>query len=142
MRKLSGMKSAVFLYGVFVLLLVGMILVAAVYTTHISTIIRPDGEVSDSSWPQQYAESFSKYISVENNVPKISANGMSSLDRNQLWVQILDEQGAQIAQHHKPTDIPNEYAISAPLESAASSRMNEYTVSIISFAKNGRKLRV
>lgn len=138
MRKTSGMKSVVFLYVFFAVLLAGAILAAAIYTTHISTIVRPDGEVSRSSWPQQYAESFDRYISVENDIPAISVDGISSLDRNQLWVQILDGKGNQVTEHNRPDNIPTEYSLSELLDLAASGSLDAYTVSVISFADGGQ----
>jgi len=138
MRRASGMKSVIFLYVVFALLLVGTVLVAAIYVTHIITIVRPNGEVSRSDWPQQYAESFDRYISVEDGIPEINADGLSSLERNGLWVQILDGQCSQVTEHNKPSEIPARYSLSELLEMAASGRLNEYTVTVISFMDNGQ----
>lgn len=127
MRNKAGIKSVIFLYAIFALFLVGAVLGLAVYITHISTIVRPDGQPSPGSWPQQYAESFD-HITIENGMPMVSDDGQASLTRNDLWMQILDENGMEIIAYNKPADIPNEYTLSELLNIATDNRFSGYTV--------------
>lgn len=112
----------------FVFLFALVIISAATYITYITTIVRPDGQESSGDWPRQYAESFEGYITLDNGIPEISREGQESLARNELWLQVLDENGIEITQHNKPSEIPDRYTFSNLLDLANSNRLNDYAV--------------
>lgn len=137
MRSKSGIKSVVFLYIVLALLLAAAILFGAVYTTYITTVVRHDGEEVNSEWPLQYAESFEQHISIENGMPQVSEAGRISLEKFNLWVQILDDSGSQVAEYYKPDEIPSDYFLSELLEIADKNNYNDYTVFVIPTVLDG-----
>jgi len=137
MRSVSGVKSVAFLYIVLAFLLVAAILSGAVYTTYITTVYRHDGEEVNSEWPLQYAESFEQYISMEDGIPQVSEAGRVSLEKFNLWVQVLDDNGSQVAEYYKPAEISKDYSLSELLEIADKNSYDGYTVFIIPTVLDG-----
>ncbi|WP_086348997.1 sensor histidine kinase [Candidatus Enterococcus clewellii] len=140
MHKISGFKSVIFIYTISIILLIAATLSIAWYVTHLTTIVRPDGQSSTSNWPQQYTESFIDNITVEKGIPVISEQGRASLRRNQLWIQLLDSEGNQIIQYDKPTDAMDSYSFSELLTVQKTNRVAEHTAFIMPMTVDGDDL--
>lgn len=53
-----------------------------------------------------YVRKFEHYINVdENNNLIVNEDGRKSLDKNRLWIQILDEDGKEVYSYKKPEDV-------------------------------------
>ena len=137
MRSISGIKSVVFLYVILALLLAAALFFGALYTTYITTVDRYDGEAVNSEWPLQYAESFGQHIFIKDGIPQVSEAGRTALEKFNLWVQVLDDNGSQAAEYHKPAEIPKDYSLSELLEIADKNSYDGYTVFIIPTVLDG-----
>lgn len=140
MGKISGLKSVIFIYVIFTVLFIGAIFSAALYMTQITTIIRPDGQVANSSWPLQYAESFADNITIEEGTPTISKQGLSSLKRNQLWIQIIDADGQQVVQSDKPLEVRDSYSSNELLTLSENKQSHDHTVFVMPMTADGQEI--
>ena len=73
--------------------------------------------------PEQVTKNFSLWIQYENGSVSVSRIGLSQLNNNGLWVQILDEYGEEVFSRNKPPDIPTRYL---PSELIVINRNNEH----------------
>ena len=58
---------------------------------------------------EDYTRNFSKYIAGNKETVYIDNDGKSSLDNNNIWIQILDEQSSEIYSYKKPNSIKKSY---------------------------------
>ncbi|WP_010299488.1 HAMP domain-containing sensor histidine kinase [Clostridium senegalense] len=60
--------------------------------------------------PESFTRVFGDNIELTNDEIIIRDEGKKSLDENNLWVQVLDENGKEIINYKKPKEVQNEYA--------------------------------
>lgn len=61
---------------------------------------------------EKYARSFTNYIQIDdNNEFSLSKEGEEQLSKQNAWLQILDDNGSEIAAFHKPEHISTHYNI-------------------------------
>ncbi|MBZ9606564.1 HAMP domain-containing histidine kinase [Clostridium estertheticum] len=58
---------------------------------------------------EDYTRNFSEYIVGNKETVYIDNDGKSSLDNNNIWIQILDEQSSEIYSYKKPDSIKKSY---------------------------------
>ncbi|MBW9146490.1 HAMP domain-containing histidine kinase [Clostridium sp. CM027] len=58
---------------------------------------------------EDYTRNFSEYIVGNKETVYIDNDGKSSLDNNNIWIQILDEQSSEIYSYKKPNSIKKSY---------------------------------
>lgn len=131
MRKRYGIKTVFFLYGAFALLLAGILFGAALYSTHLLTISLPDGKEVSSDWPRQYAENLKEQIQYENGGPLIDEAALPYLQKNNIWVQFLDNGGHQVSAYALPPEIPSSYTFEALFKLAEYNQLEGYTAVFI-----------
>lgn len=66
-------------------------------------------EKVESLEAEDYTRNFSKYIVGDKETPYIDKEGKDSLDNNNIWIQILDEQSKEIYHYKKPEGIKDRY---------------------------------
>lgn len=59
--------------------------------------------------PDLITRSFGKEITLSDSGMTITGQGKDILDRNQAWIQILDENGRQVYGYHVPKDAKSKY---------------------------------
>ncbi len=58
---------------------------------------------------ENYTRDFSKYIMVSKEAVNIDKDGKSSLENNNMWIQILDEQSKEVYSYRKPKGAKESY---------------------------------
>lgn len=94
---------------------------------YIFSIPEPEG-VSLAKWPQDFANSFSVWITYENGKLTVEDAGLKRLDEYDLWIQFIDESGEEIFAHNRPANCPTKYTASELMELSSSEYENGYTV--------------
>lgn len=92
-----------------IVLLFGIVLTIWFCMFYTSTTHMPNGKIISTHWPKEFTLQFSKYLSVDEDIPNVTDSGKKLLDQNALWLQILDESGNEVSQYEKPDAIPKSY---------------------------------
>lgn len=58
---------------------------------------------------ESYVRNFSNYINVENDEISISKDGQESLQKQNLWIQVLDENSQEVSSYLKPQNVQTRY---------------------------------
>lgn len=91
------------------ILLIGLLVAGIFGFVYSCTARTQDGKIISSIWPRNFTIAFSQYISRDGDTVVISDTGKEALEENGLWIQVLDEAGAEVLNYKKPSDIPNAY---------------------------------
>lgn len=67
-------------------------------------------DVITTNYPPNLALSFESYIEEDEGNISIQDNGQELLKENGAWIQILDKNGNELYEFHKPTDAPSHYS--------------------------------
>lgn len=59
--------------------------------------------------PEEFTRSFGQNISFKDGRIVINEDGKASLDKNELWIQILDEDGKEVINYRKPKQVQEKY---------------------------------
>lgn len=87
-------------------LLLGIFLFTFWYSIVVETNI-PKNETS--RFPEQFTLEFEKYITINDGKPVIHHEGEAELKTYDAWLQILDENGNEIAKWFKPEEVHDHY---------------------------------
>ncbi len=90
-------------------LLLGVLLTVAFTFFYSSTTRSHDGRIIYSNWPRDFTLDFSRYIVSDGGQPQVSPEGIAQLCENGLWLQLLDESGAELLSFSKPASAPAGY---------------------------------
>lgn len=112
----SGYKSIFHTYRVFLIILCIMIFTAIGFIFRVFTIQRPDGRSDLSNWPINFTQSFSEQIMFDEDGPFITQTGLEALQKNNLWIQIIDQNGNEVLSCRKPEEVLENYTSSQLLE--------------------------
>lgn len=114
--KKSSYKSIFHIYFVFLIILCIMIFIGIGFIIRVFTIQRPDGHADLSNWPVNFTQSFSKEIVFDQERPVITETGLEALQRNNLWLQIIDHEGNEVLSSRKPKELLEHYTPAQLLE--------------------------
>jgi len=92
-----------------VVLIVGIILTVAFTVFYTTTVRTPSGEIINSNWPKEFTRDYSQYIDMSDGIPTISDTGKILLEKNGLWIQILDATGRDVCNYDKPSIVSDTY---------------------------------
>lgn len=108
--KRSGYKSVFHIYLISFILLIGMLVAGIGMVLFTITIQKPGGQAGLSNWPIHFTEDFSEYIVFSDNTPRIKQSGLEQLQKNNLWIQIIDTNGNEIQSYNKPQEVLSHYS--------------------------------
>lgn len=108
--KKSGYKSVFHIYLIFFALLIGMIIAAIGMVLYAYTIQKPDGSFALSDWPEDFTRDFSKYIAFDENAPQVTPDGILELKKNNLWLQIINEECDEVYNYNLPQGYLKHYS--------------------------------
>ncbi len=141
--KKSAYKSIFHLYTMFFLVFLLTVLVCiggVFYFINIGTS-KEHNNIIWSNWPIHFTEDFSKQIVFKDGKPEIKAEGIYELKRNNLWIQIIDENGDEITYYNKQAETPKHYT---PIEILnfykTENSSSKYTVFAKGIEGSGRKI--
>ncbi|MGE5633551.1 MAG: hypothetical protein ACM3TR_21020 [Caulobacteraceae bacterium] len=103
---------------------------------YVFTIQKPDGSTGLSNWPIVFTRNFSKQIVFTGDKPQVKQSGLEELRANDLWLQIVDEDGAEVLSYRTPQGISNHYTPSELLSLYQTGSNGNFTV-FIGNIKNG-----
>lgn len=109
MRK-SGYRTALHIYLIFLLVIVGTIITAIGLFSLLITVQKPDGSAARSDWPNIFTEEFREQIVFMDNKPRIKQSGIELLQENGVGVQLLDPLGYEVFSYRKPEQAPDYYS--------------------------------
>jgi len=135
MRK-SSYKSIIALYVIMSAVFLATALVGIGLLFSVITVADPNDNNVLSDWPLQFTRDFASNITVENNLPFISDDGIKELDRNNLWIQIIDANGNEIYSHNTTSAQQIHYAPIEFLELYQGEDNTELTVCVGSVEYN------
>ncbi|HYF83383.1 MAG TPA: HAMP domain-containing sensor histidine kinase [Clostridia bacterium] len=107
--KRSGYKSVFHIYLIFFILLIGMIAAGIGMLFYVFTIQKPDGQSDLSNWPKVFTQDFSEQIVFAGNKPQVKQSGLEELKKNNLWLQVIDEDGVEVLSYRTPQKALNHY---------------------------------
>ena len=96
------LHMAVFLSALFAILVVSAICMFY----YVFGIPDPEG-ISIASFPHFFTENFSFWIEEEDGKISVNDTGIERLEQYGLWIQIMDESGAEVYSYNKPAKTPN-----------------------------------
>ncbi|MCT4781681.1 MULTISPECIES: sensor histidine kinase [Exiguobacterium] len=67
----------------------------------------------ESNSGETFTRTFNQYMTLENGSPVVSEAGLEALERNNAWLQVLDESGNVVTDAFAPETVPDAYT---PLE--------------------------
>ena len=115
----SVIKPAIQVYAVFLIILLVVAAVGLGSLLYAVVIQKPDGAYTNSGWPNTFTEQFARHIVAADAAPRLTREGIDLLRENDLWFQLLDENGCSILAYGsgegmKPVYSPSElFRISA-----------------------------
>ena len=121
--KKSGYRSALHIYLIFFLSLLGTVLVAAGLFFLMINVKRPDESRVRSDWPKNFTLNFKDQIIFPDGRPQMTQTGMELLEKNQVGLQLLDVHGNEQYSFHKPDNVPEVYEITELLHISESGRL-------------------
>lgn len=123
-KKRFNLFSRTVLFLTALILIIALTAIGLFY--YIFSIPEPEG-LSLAKWPQDFANSFSVWITYENGNLTVEDFGLKRLDEYGLWIQFIDESGEEIFAHNKPDNYPTKYTASELMKLSASEYENGYT---------------
>jgi Signal transduction histidine kinase len=114
--KQSGYKSVLHIYVICLILLMGTLVAGFITLLYNITIKKPDGRIGLSKWPIDFTEDFSAYIAFAEDIPIVKQSGLTLLQENHLWLQIIDTNGDEIQSFQRPNQFPMHYSPSDLLD--------------------------
>lgn len=105
--KLTGRYMASVVLIVVIVIFMNVLLLAGLYTYKSMNSHNPlrNKEIS----AETLTRSFSEEIVISESEVAITGSGKKTLDRNQAWIQILDETGRQVYGYHVPEEARTNY---------------------------------
>jgi len=98
--KKSSYKSIIMLYVIMSVVFLAIILVGIGLLSRVITSTDPNGNSVLSNWPLRFTRDFAGHIVAEDNLPSVSNDGITELDNNNLWIQIIDANGKEVYSHN------------------------------------------
>jgi len=108
--KKSSYKSVIMLYVVMSVVFLAIILVGTGLLFSVITVTAPNGSRVFSNWPLQFTREFAGHIVVGDHLPVVSDDGIKKLNHNDLWIQIIDEDGDEVYSHNTTSAQQTHYA--------------------------------
>jgi signal transduction histidine kinase len=65
--------------------------------------------ITDPADPKYFAQTVSQYLVEDDEKIRISEKGAEHLDETGAWMQILNNEGKEIYNYHKPENVPDSY---------------------------------
>ena len=59
--------------------------------------------------PETFTRKFGENIYIKNGKIEINEQGKKVLDENELWIQVLNENGNEVLNYRKPSEVQNKY---------------------------------
>ena len=82
-----------------------------------------------STWPpEQIVRGLSIWIYYEDGEVRLSRSGITLLNADGMWMQILDESGNEVFSHNRPADIPTSYLASELITINLNNDHPDYTI--------------
>ena len=98
----SGYRTSLHIYSMFLLSLSGILVIAAVLFFMLITVRKADGTIVRSDWPERFTKTFEEQIIFIEDEPQLKQSGIELLQREQLGIQILDQDGIEQFSYRKP----------------------------------------
>ena len=73
------------------------------------TIQKPNGQFGRSDWPKNFTKDFSSQIIFTDGEPQVKQAGLEELEENNLWLQIIDENGSAVFTYNTPQELLSHY---------------------------------
>ncbi|ABR47868.1 integral membrane sensor signal transduction histidine kinase [Alkaliphilus metalliredigens QYMF] len=74
----------------------------------VNRVINSNGEITDSS-PENFTREFNKYLMTNQGVVYIHEDGKKILEDEDIWLQVLNEDGNELYNYNKPVDVKESY---------------------------------
>lgn len=103
-------QSILPVYVIVFVLLVGTLMAGFGIFLYNITIQKPDGQTAISKWPIDFTQSFSRYFFFEEDKPKVKQAGLTLLQENNLWLQVIDTNGDEVLSFDKPQEISTHHS--------------------------------
>ncbi|MDO5557967.1 MAG: HAMP domain-containing sensor histidine kinase [Oscillospiraceae bacterium] len=107
-QKKSGSIFYVFLIPF--ILIFGIIVCFGVTYFYTTTTVDTNGKTISTTWAKDFTSEFSQYIEDKNGTPLVSEYGLSLINNNHLWLQIIDKNGDEILSCNKPESAASHYS--------------------------------
>lgn len=65
-------------------------------------------EITDSS-PEDFTSEFNKYLMINQDAVYIHEDGKEILENEDIWLQVLNEEGNEVYNYNKPVDVKKSY---------------------------------
>lgn len=125
--KKSGYKSIVHLYVLLLIILCVTVGICFGMAIRAVSTTKPDGHTVLTRWPIDFTNAFAKQIIFADGTPQVTDAGLESLTEEQLWIQIVDEDGNEVFSYGRPASVTQKYSASELLELYKSGGSDEYT---------------
>lgn len=136
--KRSGFKSIFHVYIVFFVIMAGMVMVAIGIFFYVFTIQKPDGRTGLSNWPKVFTQEFSNQIVFNGDLPQLKQFGLEELQRNNLWLQVINEDGEVVLSYRTLQEVLNHYTPSELLHLYLAGGKGNSTVFIGNIQNEGK----
>lgn len=137
--KKSSYKSLIHLYSICFIILTVIVSISFSMIIYVVSTVKPDGQTVLNKWPINFTKSFAQYIVFTNAQPQVSNTGLELLDKDSLWLQIIDESGHEVLSFNKPSSVTEQYSAIELLELYKSGSSSDYTPFIESVHANGEE---
>ncbi|MDN9572381.1 HAMP domain-containing histidine kinase [Clostridioides difficile] len=114
--KKSGYRSILHIYLIFFIALLSVIIFAIIFSFSMISVNTPAGTVVKSNYPKEFTESFVEQIVFIDDVPRIKQYGLELLQSNKAGIQILNDNGQEIANYQKSENMQDFYSDSDLLQ--------------------------
>lgn len=103
--KLTNRFLMTILTIVFIVIVVNVLLLFVILYKEATSSV---GGANDEK-AEVFTTDFKQYISLDNQVPIVSEAGLTALKNRNAWMQILDENGSEVAEYFSPEEAPTHY---------------------------------
>jgi len=103
-------KSVIYIYVVPLVLLFGIVICGILTMFYTTTTVNHEGNIISVRWVKDFTIDFSQYIKYESENPQVTESGLRLLEENDLWLQIIDENGDEIKSYEKPKKVTTHYS--------------------------------
>lgn len=108
--KKSGYRTTFHIYFLFFLTLLGIVTISCGLFFMVITARKSDGSFVKSNWPVRFTENFKKEIIFEGGKPHINESAMEELEKEDIGLQILDDQGNELYSYKRTSEMNSSYS--------------------------------
>lgn len=125
--KKASYKYIIHLYILFFLILAVIFAICCGMLIYVVSTVKPDGKTVLNKWPIDFTQDFSKQIVFGDKKPQVTDEGLELLAKDDLWLQVIDENGREVLSYEKPSAVAEQYSASELLEMYMNGGKADYT---------------